>query len=85
MATCTQGYLMSDYPSGTLRDYASRVRLRDRSRNIILIDGQDHSVSQLLIPLATKSTITAITANSTHLLIASISPTQILLQRFSWS
>lgn len=59
--------------------------LSDRSRNIILIDGQDHSVSQFLIPLATKSTITAITANSTHLLIASISPTQALLQRFSWS
>jgi serine/threonine-protein kinase len=59
--------------------------LSDRSRNIILIDGQDHSVSQFLIPLATKSTITAITANSTHLLIASLSPTQALLQRFSWS
>ncbi|MGL5943071.1 MAG: serine/threonine protein kinase [Waterburya sp.] len=71
-----QGYLISDYPSGTLRD---------RSRNIILIDGQDHSVSQFLIPLATKSTITAITANSTHLLIASISPIQTLLQRFSWT
>jgi serine/threonine protein kinase len=57
----------------------------DRSNNVILINGKDFSVSQFLIPLATESTITAIAANLTHLLIASASPTQALLQRFSWN
>jgi serine/threonine protein kinase len=67
IATCPQGYLISD-----------------RSRNVILIAGEDHSTSQFLLPLARESTITAITANSTHLLIASTNTSQSLLQKFSW-
>jgi serine/threonine protein kinase len=59
--------------------------MSDRQGNVTLIDGNNLSVNQFLIPLAREFNITAIAANLNHLLIASASPSQAWLQKFSWS
>ncbi len=58
--------------------------LSDRWGTITLIKGDDLSLTQFQVPLPTEFEVTAIAMTATQILVASASPSQAQLQRFSW-